>query len=367
LSDVPGVAQLGAEDIATWYLAFIIGYSKREIASRWGDKFVLQPLFNVGAPIDQWNARRGAELFKRVAFYGERLSHVVADGIRLADLLAAYKQAKAQHPLIPPEAERLVFVQPETAAGLMSFVTSPRVPAGLYGIVDVGAGTTDVSFFRLADFKPNEPRRMSFYEAKTDVVGAGDLDRDLARLAVSRLPATSGRGVEEKSPEVLGAARLAKETLGATGRCEIRLASLSVKLSRSEVEASFEPIIRQMVQTYIQTNHRAYKKEELVSRWRTFTVLTLGGGTRCLPIYNTFRATYPSPYNERITFARIPVPADLDCEASARDNFDLVAVAYGLSFPPPDFPEILSPASVSPLDFTLPPRKMPDREDLYPK
>ena len=362
-----GVDQLEAEQIATFYLAFVIGYSKREIERRWGDEFVLKPLFNIGAPIDQWNAQRGSEVFTRVAFYGEKLSAAVLDGAPLVDLLTAYKRMKAEYPRIPPEAERVVFVQPETAAGLMSFVTSPRAATGLYGIVDVGAGTTDVSFFRLADFNPDEPRRMSFYDAKTDVVGAGDFDRSLARLAVSRLPSLNRNVVEENSPEMLSAARSAKETLGITAGCEIRFATGTVKLSRAEVEASFTPIITQMVRTYVETNHRAYEKEKLVNRWETFTVMTLGGGTKCLPVYNALRTTYPSTYNKKITFARIPIPTDIDCDSSARDNFELVAVAYGLSFPTPDFPEILSPSAVSPIDFTLPAKNGPDRDELYPK
>jgi hypothetical protein len=40
-------------------------------------------------------------------------------------------------------------------------------------------------------------------------------------------------------------------------------------------------------------------------------------------------------------------------------------VAYSLSFQPLDFPDILSPAAASPLDFTRPPKKKPDWDDLY--
>ena len=57
----------------------------------------------------------------------------------------------------------------------------------MYGIVDVGAGTTDVSFFRLADLRRDQPRSMAFYEAKTEVAGADGIDRAIAELALQRL------------------------------------------------------------------------------------------------------------------------------------------------------------------------------------
>jgi len=362
-----GLIRLEAEHLATWYLAHVIGRAKQELSRRWGTDFDVRPVFNVGAPIDQWNARGGSELFTRVAFFAEKLSAIASNGIRVAELLDAYNAVRSKFLALPSEEERNVFVQPETAAGLMSFVTSPRTPAGLYGIVDVGAGTTDVSFFRLADFKSDEPRRMSFYEAKTDVIGAGDLDRCLAHFATLRIQETEGMAIDDNSVELLNAARIAKESLGRTGECVVQLNSMAAALSQRDVQACLAPSIQRMVHTYVETNHQAYKKEPLVSRWAAFTVITLGGGTKCQPVYSALRAKVPSPYNHQITFSRISVPRNFDCDSTASDNFDLLAVAYGLSFPPPDFPDILSPGRVAPIDFNLPARRRLDRDELYAK
>ena len=359
--------RLEAEHLATWYLAHVIGRAKRELSQRWGTDFDVRPVFNVGAPIDQWNARGGSELFTRVAFYAEKLSDIASNGIRVAELLDAYNAVRSKFLAVPSEEQRNVFVQPETAAGLMSFVTSPRTPPGLYGIVDVGAGTTDVSFFRLADFKSDEPRRMSFYEAKTDVVGAGDLDRCLAHLAALRIQDKERTAIDDNSVELLNAARIAKEGLGRAGECVVRLNSLTATLSQRDVEACLAPSIQRMVHTYVETNHQAYKKEPLVNRWSEFTVITLGGGTKCQPVYNALKTGVPSPYNRQITFSRMPVPRNFDCDSTASDNFDLLAVAYGLSFPPPDFPDILRPGRVAPIDFNLPAKRRLDRDELYAK
>lgn len=366
-ASLTGLIRLEAEHLATWYLAHVIGRAKQELSRRWGTDFDVRPVFNVGAPIDQWNARGGSELFTRVAFYAEKLSAIASNGIHVAELLDAYNAVRAKFLAVPSEEERNVFVQPETAAGLMSLVTSPRTPPGLYGIVDVGAGTTNVSFFRLADFKSDEPRRMSFYEAKTDVIGAGDLDRCLAHLAALRIRDTEGMLIDDNSVELLNAARVAKESLGRTGECVVRLNSWAATLSQRDVQACLAPSIQRMLHTYVETNHQAYKKEPLVSRWAAITVITLGGGTKCQPVYNALKARVPSPYNRQITFSRMAVPGNFDYDSAASDSFDLLAVAYGLSFPPPDFPDILSPGRVAPIDFNLPAKRSLDRDELYAK
>lgn len=366
IRDGAEVDRIDAEHLSTWYLAFIMGCAKREIAKLWGGAFDLQLIFNVGAPIDQWNAVKGLNLFTRVAFYAEKLSDNISNGARLSDLRSAYDAVRADYAEIPNESERVVFVQPETAAGLMSFVTSPRVERGLYGIVDVGAGTTDVSFFRLADFRPDEPRRMSFYEAKTEVVGAGDLDRCLAYAALSRVRSMSGSMRSDNDPEVLAGAKLAKEQMDTAGECAIRIGSTVVNLSRAAVEQTCEPKVSEMVSAYIRTNHLAFRKEPRVDRWRKFTVLTLGGGTRCSLVYDRFQNARPSPYNDEIRFQRIPFPGDFYGEGATPDSFEWLAVAYGLSFPPLDFPDILTPDSVAPLERSVRTAAIPDRDEQYP-
>ena len=51
----------------------------------------------------------------------------------------------------PPVNRSPVQLCPETTAATISHANSPRPQTGLYGLVDVGAWTTDIQFFRLTD------------------------------------------------------------------------------------------------------------------------------------------------------------------------------------------------------------------------
>lgn len=174
-----------AHELATWYLAYIFRLARNEMEKRWGQSFQFRTLFNVGAPIDQHTQAVGGQIFNKAAFWAEKLANSVWDGRPIKTLIDAYESISKTYPSLPTEEERPTFVQPETAAGLMAFVTSPTASSGLYAIFDVGAGTTDVSFFRLADQERDQPRIMAFYDAETAVVGADEVDRVWTLLPTS--------------------------------------------------------------------------------------------------------------------------------------------------------------------------------------
>jgi len=68
----------------------------------------------------------------------------------------------------------------------------------------------------------------------------------------------------------------------------------------------------------------------------------------------------------------MPLPSDLvwvkaDGSTVAAADFDLLAVAYGLSFHPAQFPPTWLPGDMSPLDLPRLPRVPPDVDEWYPK
>src|SRR5439155_12583120 len=71
-----------------------------------------------------------------------------ANGIgvdRARDLVAAARARVAGRPVASPRE----WIRSEAEAGLLWIFRSPLVREGLYSCVDVGAGTTDVSVFRI--------------------------------------------------------------------------------------------------------------------------------------------------------------------------------------------------------------------------
>ena len=76
-----------------------------------------------------------------------------------------------------PSADRNFLIQPEGMAAVKAFLESPRGPEEkTYAIVDVGAGTTEVSFFFNGGMKP------SYLADSTEAVGGGKFDIELAEV-----------------------------------------------------------------------------------------------------------------------------------------------------------------------------------------
>lgn len=278
-------------------------------------------------------------------------------------MVQAQAALEAQHSHIPDEAERTIFVQPETATGLMTFLKSTDATPGLYSIVDVGAGTTDVSFFRLSlptrfGFSASiiqtggiENDKMAFYEAKTQVIGSANIDNEIAVLLAR------GTTVDH---QLLQRARFVKETFD-----DWSANSHQSPVSKTQFVSAASPVIDAIFDVYRRTNCAAFKKEAIQSRWRNFSVFLLGGGTRLSLIQAKFKACKPSHVNDKITIERLVPPDDLGLPEKA--DFGILAVGYGLSFAPVEFPTIFRPPEVAPLQARAVIANIPDRDELYPK
>jgi hypothetical protein len=186
------------------------------------------------------------------------------------------------------------------------------------------------------------------------------------RLAVSK----QGAGIDlsrTPSEELLQTAKLAKEKLRVESSICLQLGSTEVNLDRDEIAKAVQGIIDRMTQLYVESDHRAYKKEKGTSKWQVFSLFLLGGGCRLNFIRDEFKNCKPSTYNEHITTLRPLLPDDLADAQHAKDSFDLLAIAYGLSYPPPDFPKIFMPSETEQDIFEFRSTFRPDRDDLYPK
>jgi molecular chaperone DnaK (HSP70) len=206
---------------------------------------------------------------------------------------------------------------------------------------------------------------MSFYEARTEVVGADDIDRTISRLAVPLLSHIGPSSITDE--ELVASCKRAKEALGEKLTLSVMSNSGAIEIPRRQVEDAISPLTSRIVSTYVETVRRAYVKEKRVSKWHTFTLFLLGGGTRFKPVADRIIRSRPSEYNRDIRPMRLLAPPELEAAASAKSNFDLLAVAYGLSFSPVDFPEILNPSKVEPFTFNRPRDQRLDRDELYPK
>lgn len=306
---------------------------------------------SMGAPMSVLDDGPLRDLFvsiARVAYEiwrasGQQANFAKGVGIDLArDLLTAARARVAQRAVIASRE----WVRSEAEAGLLWIFRSPRVSEGLYGCIDVGAGTTDVSFFRIRMRKEGEAwvkDALGFYSARSAPPAMDTLGECLAKF--DGRAAAMLRGEEN---DVIRRHSLAQE-----------------------------PTVRSMCgrihETYRQTWAEAYKKEKGVARWQNFGLFVLGGGSAVELVADALEGSVWQGQLLPRRIADAGIPEDLfDWPTGPtlrpfREGATFLLVAYGLSFLGTDVPEVDNPSEMPPLVIPRNPLGPRDQDEYYPK
>lgn len=133
-----------------WYLAYIL-FDLEEI---YGTDFIVQ----MGAPTDTANLQRVKAIAVEILASAYNLVEDVYENDKEKFLNASYDELVEKTNLIPYSKElkdeygMLVF--PEAYACLMPLVKSSKIASGMSLMVDIGGGTTDISFFTIENSRP---------------------------------------------------------------------------------------------------------------------------------------------------------------------------------------------------------------------
>lgn len=362
--DAGGVRDtMDAHELVTLFLAYVIGRAQQAVSARVGRVRTLKLTYNMCLPVDQFESGTGRDAFLRALFLAEKLAGRVTDGLSLAEARLAYRGALAAHPEVPSEGERVTYLQPESVAALMPFVLSRTAQEGLYGIVDVGAGTTDTAFFRLSRLP--EPT-MSVYHARTEVVGGDDMDRALFEAAAGCRFGADGAA----SADVLQAIRLLKHELRRGTGLLVGLGERQVELGPDEIWNGTAGVVDRIFTAYQAAWRGAYRVEPIQSRWMDLRLFPIGGGARVFLIHDRFLREPPFAHVPIPELIDLPRPEDLswaELAAGEREEPEMIAVAYGLSYHPAQFPTTWLPSEMGPPRVPRPPRDLPDLDEWYPK
>jgi len=137
----------------------------------------------------------------------------------------------------------------------------------LYAIVDIGAGTSDISFFRLAGYG----QRLSYYSTDTVPLGADNVDRRI----LAQMETSSGTTdlLPAERTELLAQIRIAKQA-AATSRQRGHLG-----LDAAMCDAAAVYIGVALFKEYKRIWWAGYQKEKRQRTWENgFTVFVTGGG-----------------------------------------------------------------------------------------
>lgn len=335
------------EDLVTLALLYILQLAEpaaRQYAARFGAAPRIS--MTTGAPIDHLSQAALQERFVRMArsaydaFRSPGSPSV--QGLRLEDarqlLLETRQRLSEKGPVTSPRD----WVRSEAEAALLWAFFSPAVGPGLYASVDIGAGSTDATFFKITrQYEGGTWRKagMAFYGAVARPPGMDAIGDVISRHAAVTLPSVRGR--EE---ELVG--RLPAHALNDLGTSE-----------------------EQISETYLEAFRRGYPLDKRTSAWSDYGLFLIGGGSKFARLRRRLHemSVWPGqlPPGKTLDPGH---PADLRGPEgeSFRGDPTFLLVAYGLSHLAAEVPPVTNPDDIPPLVIRLP-RRIIDRDELYPK
>lgn len=293
--------------------------------------------YNICVPIDHLENPAVQEEFERVFRWAEVIAKPWAMAPKGFDPLEASNSLDPSDHQIGVEEQR-VFAIPESVAEVASYLISLRKKDGLHAVIDLGAGTTDVSIFNLVT--PYMESTSYWYAARNIPMGAVRVERRLAEVLRSL---DSGR--------VCTQASLA-EALSRGAKADL------TRLARIELEEIWES------RAYNHAWGDAYGyKLRKQSRWENVEVFLCGGGARLPGAENVFRRPWSwSNLKGVYPVSQLPVPENYD-PGPARAPFSRLAVAYGLAIPKPQLERYVLPRRTP--DQTPPELPQLDLESMF--
>lgn len=287
-------------------------------------------LWNIGCPMDYLDEAGRKGEWERMAGVAMDLHGGVSNPASVSPL--AEVTARLASFAVPAPGARNYFVQPEGLAAVKAFLESPHAESKTYAIVDVGAGTTEVSFFfngRIMTER-GQPLRPSYLADSTQPVGGGRIDLELAQAWKC-------------------------STEDARRRKEAGEAKLPIGRSMSEICVQYERTCREIVKCHKLT----------AAGDKQFDLFVIGGGGRLRPLQEALRSR-PLPGGfVRDGWRQLQPPRSLNGRLAILGDYDFLANACGLAsslsweyYPPREVPPMPPPS---------PPKPRPDLDEYYPK
>jgi hypothetical protein len=244
----------------------------------------------------------------------------IDQGCKLADLEDFLRPLMERKPLDP--SERLFDVLPETVAPIVSLSQNPRMSPGMYMIVDIGAGSTELSVNHVD--AANAEQKVLCYADESVLLGCDHYEWAESQASKARVETPSAQNdLTDRLVRVL-------ERVWASG----------------------------------------YKKDggNLVARerWKKLSVLLAGGGARRVEIVAAIRKVrpqYPWPQRERSCSLDWHRPTELvglgSSSSTQKEELSLLAVAHGLSVERRQWPIVFSPGQIQTVPSTVIPPPLP--------
>jgi hypothetical protein len=312
------------------YLAFVMRKVRLGLAKSLGTSDV-DLSFNVCVPVDQRENNAVMETFGVAVAVAQELDRSADQHVTARHWVDRASTLWSDIKYSEDDPSNRTFVVPESVASTAAYVTSLQRKPGLHALIDIGAGTTEVSIFNLS--VPRKRDVISYwYSARSIPRGAGHVERLLARH----------HSLDPTSPDSHG--ELLDYLRGAKGTRDVRV------LIEQGLIGIWEPACHAWSEAY---GH--LKKQSAWTR-DTVQVFLAGGGALIPEARKVFAESWMRRWG--------PYPCAVLSEPDGVDRsrlgapFARLCVAYGLAIPIPELGRYVLPADAP--NHTPPPPAIRD-------
>lgn len=286
---------------AAIYIALAFRYVDQWLRRNHDAEGGVQWRLHLGLPARSWDDSPATEVFNRAAKVGAALAYLPGPVTRAA----AQKALHDAH----IQAGTRVAVLPEFACQLYSYLGSPERRNDLHALVDIGAGTLDVSFFNVATHQGET--RLVVFASEVEHLGAHYL-----------IAALAGRGARNEWDD--GDSSLSDMDVAVKAVCPVADVSDRRSLFMRSVARRFNRATNEARRMY--STSPAFRGEE------PLRVFMCGGGARIRSFQRRFekiKRDARGPFNIDYQLSELVRPRDMVGQFQA--GFDRLSVAYGLS------------------------------------
>lgn len=309
-------------DLATLTVWWLLGLGKQEAVRQL--KIAERDValgFSLGVPMHFHADPKLRESFMRVAagadFLLKQVGPLGGAEIEVARVIELSSRLDRE---LPSASMTESLVKSEAQAAIWFTYQSPKAPQGPYVKVDVGAGTTNVSVFRLhGDVAARTKDQLNVFGTGSSATGMDNVDAAIA-AALNDGHSASYRGLENRwlaEPRVAPAGhRIINKIFG----------TLKQGWANSGVKIIGLPHEREA--------------------WRSDCRLLLVGGGSLVNAIRERLQEHPDDSSRRIKMLELDVPRDLQLGGN-KSLLPFMLVAYGLSDPDLDIQELRGPAQIA--------------------
>ncbi len=307
--------EIEVEHVTAAFIAYSIRVSRKLIEEQYPD-YQLDFAFNVCIPIDQVQDSKVKPVFDKILTCSQKIEAQWTHDKNHKELLDLAKNNLKNAEYDQEDPETRVFSVPEAVAEVASYFNSLKSQDGLHAVIDIGAGSTDISIFNLINIR--RARERSFWYAARNLPRGGQrVEKIVFDYGTETGQELSGALILNQLSNFEGAPLILKNKI------------------RKELNELWEESCSVW--------REAYGKNRQQSSWERdkVKVFICGGGSNIPIVRDIFKESWMSGWGP-YPISDLPFEEDYN---STNENvpFKRMSVAFGLARPLPVFKEYVLP------------------------